>query len=228
MMNISQRLLRIFEALLMSFGKRYWWPGESQLEIALGAILTQNTAWSNVEKAIQNLRNKSLLDVKKLYEIDTAYLGEIIKPSGFFNIKSKRLKNFVKLLYEEYSENINNLEKMENKALRKLLLSIDGIGFETADSIMLYALNKPIFVVDAYTKRFLKNHKIYSNSLDYHEIQNFFMDNLPHDIYLFNEFHALIVYLCQHYCKKMPNCTRCPLQNELRSWSTQNIKKRCS
>lgn len=209
----------------MSFGKRYWWPGESQLEISIGAILTQNTAWTNVEKAIQNLRNENLLDVKKLYEIDTACLGEIIKPSGFFNIKSKRLKNFVKLLYEEYSENINNLKKIENKTLRKLLLSIDGIGYETADSIMLYALNKPIFVVDAYTKRFLKNHDIYRGSFDYNDVQNFFMDNLPHDTYLFNEFHALIVHLCQHYCKKIPNCNECPLQDELRSESAQDIKK---
>jgi endonuclease III related protein len=209
----------------MSFGKRYWWPGESQLEIALGAILTQSTAWSNVEKAIQNLRNGNLLDVKKLYKIDIACLGEIIKPSGFFNIKSKRLKNFVKLLYEEYSENIHNLEKIENKTLRKLLLGIEGIGYETADSIMLYALNKPIFVVDAYTKRFLKNHNIYSGSTDYNDVQNFFMDNLPHDTYLFNEFHALIVHLCQHYCKKTPKCNECPLQNEPRGKSQQDTKK---
>jgi endonuclease-3 related protein len=209
----------------MSFGKRYWWPGESQLEISIGAILTQNTAWSNVEKAIQNMKNENLLDVKKLYEIDSVCLGEIIKPSGFFNIKSKRLKTFVKLLYEEYSGNISNLEKIEDNALRKLLLSINGIGYETADSIMLYALNKPIFVVDAYTKRFLKNHDIYSGNFDYSDVQNYFMDNLPHDTYIFNEFHALIVYLCQYYCKKIPNCIECPLQNELRRQFPKDIKK---
>jgi endonuclease-3 related protein len=171
------------------------------------------------------MKNKNLMDIKKLYEIDMVRLGEIIKPSGFFNIKSKRLKNFVKLLYEDYSGNIKNLEKIESNELRSLLLSINGIGYETADSIMLYALNKPIFVVDAYTKRFLKNHNIYNGNFDYNNIQNFFMDNLPHDIYLFNEFHALIVFLCQHYCKKIPNCNECPIESELRGQFPKEIKK---
>lgn len=214
MTNMRQSLLRIFEILLASFGKRNWWPGESQLEIIIGAILTQNTAWTNVEKAIQNLKKENLLDVKKLYEIDIALLGEIIRPAGFFNVKSKRLKTFIKVLFEEYSGDINNFDRIEIDTLRKSLLCIDGIGYETADSIILYALNKPIFVVDAYTKRFLKNHGLYNGNVDYNDVQKFFMENLSHDTYLFNEFHALIVYLCQHYCKKLPKCDECPLRNE--------------
>ena len=214
MINTKQRLLRIFRLLLASFGKRYWWPGESQLEIAVGAILTQNTSWKNVEKAIDNLKKKRLLDVKRLYEIDTARLSGIIKPAGFFNIKALRLKNFIQVIYEKHSAAMQDLAELDMDSLRKLLLGINGIGCETADSIILYAFNKPIFVVDAYSKRFLKHHKLYDGNTDYHDIQRFFMENLPNDTYLFNEFHALIVYLCQHYCKKIPQCGKCPLKNE--------------
>ncbi len=215
-MTVKRRLLRIFDILLSSFGKRNWWPGESQLEIAVGAILTQNTSWSNVEKAILNMKKEGLLDVKKIYETDVSHLGRTIKSAGFFNVKSRRLKNFIKVLYEEYSGNFDSLGRIELDTLRKLLLSINGIGYETADSIILYALYKPVFVVDAYTKRFLKNHNLYGGSFDYGCVQKFFMENLPHDTYIFNEFHALIVCLCQQYCTKLPKCDGCPLKHDMK------------
>ena len=184
------------------------------MEIIVGAILTQNTSWKNVEKAIENMKNEGVLNVVKLYEINTEKLSEIIRPSGFFNIKSSRLKNIINVIYNEYDATIQNMESIETYTLRNLLLNINGIGPETADSILLYALNKPVFVVDAYTKRFLKNHNLYNCDGDYHDIQKYFMDNLPKDTYLFNEFHALIVCLCQIHCRKVPICSGCPLERD--------------
>lgn len=213
-MTTKQRLLKIFNILLGSFGKRNWWPGETPLEIIVGAILTQNTSWKNVEKAIKNMKNEGILDVERLYEINPEKLSEIIRPSGFFNIKSKRLKNIINVIYNKHNATIENIETIETYTLRNLLLSINGIGPETADSILLYALNKPVFVVDAYTKRFLKNHNLYNGDGDYHDIQKFFMDNLQSDVCLFNEFHALIVCLCQIHCRKVPICSGCPLEGD--------------
>jgi endonuclease-3 related protein len=214
-MTTEQRLLNIFRTLLSSFGKRNWWPGETKLEIIVGAILTQNTAWKNVERAINNMKAQGVLDVDTLHTITKDQLGEIIKPSGFYNQKSNRLKLFINVLHENFSKSIDNLEYCDTNDLRNLLLGINGIGPETADSILLYALNRPVFVVDAYTKRFLKNHRLYDGNGKYDDVQQFFMTNLPHDTYLFNEFHALIVCLCQNYCKKVPECGPCSLKKEL-------------
>jgi endonuclease III related protein len=213
--NMKQRLPKIFDILLNSFGRRNWWPGETELEIIVGAVLTQNTSWKNVEKAINNLKRYNVLDMNALYKIDEEKLATIIKPSGYYNIKSKRLKNIINVIYNDYSSNIFNLKILDEWKVRNRLLGINGIGKETADSIILYALNKPIFVVDVYTRRFLKNHKIYDGHDEYDTIQEFFMTNLPRDTYLFNEFHALIVYLCQHFCKKVPLCNKCPLEQDL-------------
>jgi len=214
MKTTQQRLLKIFNILLAKFGKRHWWPGETPLEIVVGAILTQNTAWKNVERAIANMKQSGILDIKKLYEIDENRLGKIIRPAGFFRIKAKRLKSFIQVLCEEYGGTLKSLAKMNTGELRNTLLDIHGIGHETADSIILYAFHKPIFVIDAYTKRFLKNHCLYNGGEDYNKVQKYFMDNLPSDTYLFNEFHALIVYLCQMFCKKVTLCNECPLKND--------------
>jgi endonuclease-3 related protein len=213
--KIEPRLLKIFDMLLKSFGKRNWWPGETELEIIIGAVLTQNTSWKNVEKAIDNLKYYNALDLQTLFKMDREMLALIIKPSGFYNIKSSRLKNIINVIYNDYSSNILNLKELDMFNARKRLLKINGIGKETADSIILYALNKPIFVIDVYTKRFLKNHRLYKEESDYDTIQRFFMKNLPNDTYLFNEFHALIVYLCQNFCKKVPLCSKCPLKQDL-------------
>ncbi len=211
-MNIPQRLLKIFRTLLEAFGPRKWWPGETPLEVIIGAVLTQNTSWKNVERAIGNLKTRKLLDVKKLYDIDPLLLAELIRPAGYFNIKAKRLKSVITALYENCNGNIENLLPVDVNKLRTMFLSINGIGPETADSILLYALGKPVFVVDAYTKRFLKNHRLFKKE-GYADIQTYFTKNLPTDVYLFNEFHALIVCLCQNYCKKVPLCHECPLRN---------------
>jgi endonuclease III related protein len=214
--NRRHRLLNIFNLLLESFGKRNWWPGETELEIMVGAVLTQNTSWKNVEKAIDNLKRYKALDIGTLHEMDRETLASIIRSSGFYNIKSERLKNLIDVMYNDYSSDIFDLKMLDLSRVRARLLAINGIGKETADSIILYALNKPIFVVDVYTKRFLKNHRIYNGQNDYDTIQEFFMKNLPEDTYLFNEFHALIVYLCQNFCKKIPLCHKCPLQRDLK------------
>jgi endonuclease III related protein len=213
--NTQQRLLRVFNALIEYFGRRNWWPGETAFEVIVGAVLTQNTSWKNVEKAIDSLKQHDALDIGALYEMDKEELAFIIKSSGFYNVKSRRLKNLVSLIYNDYSSDISNLQALDIREVKKRLLAVNGIGKETADSIILYALNKPVFVVDVYTKRFLKNHRIYDGQNDYDAIQEFFMGNLPEDTYLFNEFHALIVCLCQNFCKKVPHCNKCPLEHDL-------------
>jgi len=176
-MNTPQKLNKIFHILLETFGPRNWWPGETPLEVIIGAVLTQNTSWKNVERAIKNLKTKKQLDVKRLYDIAPSLLAEIIRPAGYFNIKARRLKNVVAVLYEHYSGDIERLASLGVSELRNILLAINGIGPETADSIMLYAFDKPVFVVDAYTKRFLKNHRLY-NGESYEDVQAYFMKNL--------------------------------------------------
>lgn len=208
---MKERLLTIFTRLLEFSGSRNWWPGETKLEIVVGAILTQNTSWKNVEKTIAQMKEKNLLEVKALYEIDKDILAEVIRPSGFYNLKSSRLKNFISFFYERFGGSFERLGNVTTSRLREMILGINGIGEETADSILLYALEKPVFVVDAYTKRFLVNHRLYDGDLKYQEVQRFFADNLPADTYLYNEFHALIVFLCQQYCRKSPLCGECPI-----------------
>lgn len=210
-MTTKIRLLDIFDRLLGHFGQRNWWPGDTQLEIAIGAILTQNTSWKNVELAIANLKKQKLIEARRLYEIDEQSLAGVIKSAGFFNIKAKRIKNFIQSFSDQYDASFDKLAGLDTDILRDWLLSINGIGEETADSIILYATEKPVFVVDAYTKRFLRNHGLGDGNERYRDVQQFFMDNLPHDTYLFNEYHALLVCLCQNNCKKKPLCSGCPL-----------------
>jgi len=214
-MNTRERLLKIFDILLGAFGKRHWWPGETPLEVMVGAVLTQNTSWKNVEKAIANMKVRSLMDMRALNAVGTDALADIIRSAGFFNLKSKRLKNLVKVLCDEFDGSIGNIKLIDTKTLRKLLLGINGMGPETVDSILLYALDRPVFVVDAYTGRFVRNHGLLVDEDDYHRIQDYFQRNLPSDVYLFNEYHALIVALGQTWCKKIPLCGKCPLWDDL-------------
>ena len=209
--EMRQRLLGVFERLLSAFGERHWWPGDSPLEIMVGAILTQNTSWRNVERAIGNLKAAGLLDMGALDRIGEERLAEVIRPAGFYRVKSRRLKAFISEFQRAYGGVIEHTGGVPTEKLRDHLLSVKGVGPETADSILLYALNRPVFVVDAYTRRFLRNHGLYEGPPGYHEVQRFFMDNLPEDTSLFNEFHALIVRLCQGLCKKRPLCDACPL-----------------
>ncbi len=208
--------MAIFNTLHKSFGPQNWWPGDTPFEIAVGAILTQNTNWGNVEKAINNLKHTGKLNAKALHEMPHERLASLIKPAGYFNIKSKRLKHFLAFLADQYKGSMKQMGKEEPQALRERLLDINGIGPETADSILLYALEIPVFVIDAYTKRVLQRHKLVPEKTTYHEIQSLFHDNLPRDLNLFNEYHALFVMLGKHYCRPKPQCDRCPL-NDLQS-----------
>jgi len=214
MKNIANILNDIYEKLYTYFGPQNWWPADTPFEVCVGAILTQNASWKNVKKTIENLKKKNLLDPFKLYDIPLNTLAQIIKPSGFYNIKAKRLKDFVKFLVEKYK---GNLEELFSKGLyeaREELLSLKGLGKETVDSILLYAGNFPIFVVDVYTYRILNRHYLIPEETTYDEIQALFMENLPHDPKLFNEFHALLVACGKNFCKKRnPSCTPCPLNH---------------
>lgn len=209
---MRQRLLNIFDILLNTFGERHWWPGETPLEVIVGAVLTQNTSWKNVERAIANLKDAGLLEFDRLYRIPDEALAEKIKPSGYYNLKTARLKNLINVMHEDFNGSIEYIKTKKVKQLRQGLLAIKGIGEETADSILLYALDKPVFVIDAYTRRFLANHGLYEGYCSYTQAQEFFMSNLPPDVYLFNEYHALIVALAQTYCFKAPKCAECPLK----------------
>ncbi len=218
---------KIFQTFHAKYGKQNWWPvtqkGETQpkytggpktvkqkLEVIFGAILTQNTSWKNVEKAIINLNKKNLIDVDKILKISNAELAELIKSSGYFNQKAKKLKNIAKFL-KKFS--INRLGKLETNKLKTLLLQVNGIGPETADSIILYAFNKPIFVVDAYTKRIFSRIGLVKKKAKYEEIQDFFHKNIKKNSKLFNEYHALIVRHAKKYCRKKPFCKECIIKN---------------
>jgi endonuclease-3 related protein len=193
------------------FGNLRWWPAEEPFEVMVGAILTQNTAWTNVEKAIAALKGERLLSPEALSQIAEEALATIIRPSGYYNVKAKRIKSFVRFFREEYAGNIAIMSTEELPILREKLLGVRGIGQETADSILLYACGKPVFVCDAYTRRILHRHGMIDDGADYRRIQEMFMNHLPHDAPLFNQFHALIVYAGKTFCRKMPKCERCPL-----------------
>ena len=211
----SEVLLDMFWRLFDHFGPQYWWPGQTPFEIAVGAILTQNTNWQNVEKAICNLKKHKLLEPRAILELPPSLLAELIRPAGYYNIKAKRVKCFVKFLEDVFQGSMELMAEAETAELRRMLLEIHGIGPETADSILLYALEKPVFVVDAYTVRALSHHELIDpESADYHDIQELFMNNLPVDTCLFNEYHALFVRLGKDFCKKRrPVCQKCPLEN---------------
>lgn len=204
-------IYRIYKRLFSYYGTQNWWPGEDPFEIAIGAILTQNTNWSNVEKAIKNLKDAKLLNPKKLHEIPKAVLAELIRPAGYYNVKTERLKSFVRFLITNFSGDMERMKMEDSLSLRKKLLSVHGIGPETADSILLYALNKPVFVIDAYTKRVLSRHGIMSYKATYDEYQRLFHRELDEDVSLFNEYHALIVRVGKDFCKSTPQCEKCPL-----------------
>ena len=219
-----EQLLEIYRVLLAFFGPQHWWPGETPIEIAIGAILTQNTSWSNVEKAIANLKAAGCLDACRLHELDMEKLETLIRPAGYFRVKAKRLRNFTTWLCDRYGGDMQNLEGIAAARLREELLGISGIGPETADSILLYALNRPVFVVDTYTARVMVRHGLIGPDLDYQQLQDLFMSNLEPDVALFNEFHALLVMTGKDYCKPHPKCPGCPLEKlphkvEVEGWA---------
>jgi len=206
------KLTEIYQLLYEAFGPQHWWPGETPFEIIAGAILTQNTSWTNVEKAIENLKSGKYLTPPGLHTVDISLLAEMIRPAGYYNIKAKRLKNFVDWLFDSYNGQITNLETVYTDQLREELLEIKGIGRETADSILLYALGRPVFVVDAYTARITMRHKLIEPDADYEQLRELFESNLPEDVRLFNEYHALLVRAGKEFCKTKARCSGCPLE----------------
>ena len=204
--------MEMFDLLLTHFGSQNWWPARTELEVMVGAILTQNTNWTNVEKAISNLKNKDLLSLDRLLSLSIEDLAGEIRPAGYYNIKAKRLKNLLNFILDQYDGDIEGLLQEETDRLREGLLSVNGVGPETADSIILYAAKRPLFVIDTYTHRILNRHAMAGEEATYYDMQGLFMDNLPEDAPLFNEFHALIVQTGKNYCRKKPRCENCPLK----------------
>lgn len=200
-----------YQKLFKEFGPQKWWPAETKFEVIVGAILTQNTNWGNVEKALANLKKAGVLNPAALQQIPAKKLARLIKPSGFFNIKTKRLKSFIHFFFKEYDGDLAKMNKEPLAILRQKILAVHGIGPETADSILLYACDQPIFVVDAYTKRIFSRHNLVNKNADYHQVQNLFMNHLSPDVQLFNEHHALIVRLAKDFCRTKPRCDVCPL-----------------
>ncbi|MFA5812535.1 MAG: endonuclease III domain-containing protein, partial [bacterium] len=204
-------LMEAFERMLRRFGPRGWWPGETPFEVMVGAILTQNTNWKNVERAIANLKSAGVLDPRAMLSLDPAALAELIRPAGYFRIKTGRLRSFLKYFVDRYEGSVRPMAAGKLEELRLELLEVKGIGPETADSILLYALKKPTFVIDAYTKRIFLRHGICSEEDGYLELQELFMNNLADDVPLFNEYHALIVEAGKEFCRTTPRCEECPL-----------------
>lgn len=209
---LSQQLTEIYRLLLTRYGPQHWWPGDSPFEVIVGAILTQSAAWGNVEKAISNLKQAGALTPTSLRQIPPDNLAELIYPSGYYKAKALKLKSFVERLAEAHQDSLEQLFSMEFTELREELLSIHGIGPETADSIILYAARKPVFVIDAYTRRILSRLGLSPSRDDYTSFQSQFMENLPADEKLFNEYHALLVRHGKEACKKTPLCDRCCLR----------------
>jgi endonuclease III related protein len=206
-------LTTYYDALFRAYGPQHWWPGRTRFEVIVGAILTQSTSWTNVELAIANLRREKLLTPVAMEGVSLERLSELIRSSGYFRQKARKLKAFAEFLRREYQGSLDKMFATATDELRGKLLGVHGIGPETADSILLYAGGHAEFVVDAYTRRILERHSLAHGKHTYEEIQQLFHSNLPRSAPLFNEYHALIVHTGKRYCRKRePDCARCPLQ----------------
>lgn len=203
-------LLDIYQRLLKHYGTRNWWPAETPFEVIIGAILTQNTNWNNVEKAIANLRQANILTIDAILKLDLVTLEQLIRPSGFFRQKAERLHLFCRYLQKHHQGNLDHLFAQDLSLVRDELLRLKGIGPETADSILLYAGQYPSFVVDAYTYRLFGRLGVLSGKEKYDSVRELFMSQIPEDIQLYNEYHALIVIHCKDICRKKPLCQNCP------------------
>lgn len=210
----------VYRALLRHFGPQHWWPGRTRFEIIVGAILTQNTAWTNVEQAIARLRTARVLTPARLHALPAAHLAELIRPAGYYNLKALRLHNFTTLLHRSFGGSLDRLFRLPTPDLRATLLAVKGIGPETADSILLYAAGRPVFVVDAYTRRLVERHGWLPPQVGYDEVAACFTRVVPPARAVYNEYHALLVALGKHYCRPKPRCAACPL----RRWLPDEMK----
>jgi endonuclease III related protein len=215
---MSTKLLEAYERLLDAFGPQHWWPGDSPFEIMIGAVLVQNTAWRNVERAIENLRAAGVMDAHALYSLPPEELAELIRPAGYYQVKARRLRNLLKFIIDLFDGSLEAMFRTDLATLREQLLAIHGIGPETADAILLYAGGLPTFVVDTYAHRILARHGWVGYDAEYHEIKDHFESALPADPQLYNEYHALVVRVGKDYCKRAaPRCDACPLRELLPS-----------
>jgi len=205
-------LQNAYDLLYSALGPQAWWPGDSPFEVMVGAILVQNTSWRNVARTIDLLKEAGLLDPSRLYAAPVAELEELLRPVGYFRIKTKRLRNMLRLIVEDFGGSVERLLELDTETLRETLLAVSGVGPETADSIVLYAAHKPSFVVDTYTHRIFARHGWIDYGAGYYEIKDYCESELPRDVPLYNEFHALLVHVGHHWCKRVPRCTECPLQ----------------
>jgi endonuclease-3 related protein len=209
--KVNRILLDIYRRLLDHYGPQHWWPADEPFEVIIGAILTQSTAWTNVEKAINNLKAAGALTPESLHRLPQDELAGLIHPCGYYNVKARRLKAFARWLWEQYHGDLDKLFAGNISKLRQQLLNIYGIGEETADSIVLYAAGKPTFVIDAYTRRIISRTGLAPQYNNYSVFQALFMSNLPSDVSLFNEYHALLVHLAKDVCRTRPLCHQCCL-----------------
>jgi len=203
----------VYERLRLHRGRAGWWPAETPFEVCVGAILVQNTAWPNVEKALGSLRAAGRLSYEGLAGLHHEDLAALIRPSGCYNVKARRLTAFLDFLGREYGGRVEAMAAGDPRALREQLLAVGGIGRETADSIALYAAGLPLFVIDAYTRRVFARLGLIRGDESYDALQRFFMDELPSDADLFNDYHAQIVMLAKDVCRTRPQCARCPLDS---------------
>lgn len=212
---MSATLTEVYDRLYRAYGPQYWWPGDSPLEIMVGAVLVQNTSWKNVEKAIANLKEHDLLDPHALCRTPAEELEEVVRPAGYFRVKARRLRSLMEFFVDRFGGSVEAMFSSELSVLRDELLAVHGIGPETADSILLYAGGLPVFVVDTYTHRVFARHGWIGFEADYYELQDHFQSGLPDDAALFNEYHALLVRLGHRHCRKTPKCDGCPLADLL-------------
>ena len=220
----SGELLRYYETMSGALGPMHWWPGDTPFEVIVGAILTQSTGWANVERAIANLRAAGMLTASAMFRVRTARLATLVRPSGYFRQKAKKLKAFLRFLHDEYQDSLEKMFQTPTLELREKLLSVHGIGRETADSILLYAGNHPIFVVDAYTHRIFGRHRLTDGKAEYENVRAMIEASVPRTSELFNEFHALIVNTGKNWCRKSaPRCEECPLRSLLPAGSPLNL-----
>lgn len=214
-MDKTGKIREFYEVLYRRYGQQHWWPAETRFECIIGAILTQNTSWENASKAVSKLKSEIRLTPENLRDIPEHTLAGLIRTSGYYNQKAKKIRSFINFLFTNYSGNLDTMFSEDKQVLRNMLLGIKGIGPETADTILLYAGEKPVFVVDKYTYRILSRHMIIPESADYNEISELFTLSLAEDYRLYNEYHALIVRLGKEHCRANPLCNGCPLQYDL-------------
>lgn len=221
---MTPTLLGIYQRLLDHYGPQHWWPAETPLEMIVGAILTQSASWGNVEKAVANLKTRGLLSSARLRQIPVEKLARLIYPSGYYNVKARKIKAFADWLGERYHDDLDRLFALDLSTLRRELLSVYGVGEETADSVVLYAAHKPIFVIDAYTRRIVTRLGLAPAHNSYAAYQSLFMEHLPHEEGLFNEYHALLVCHGKATCRRVPLCGDCCLVPLCPSPRSSNIQ----